>query len=229
MDGQIDRQIDWLIYCSWVHVGLELMGPLCPMSNHGSPVTLLKFKTGPKLKLLMSSGSKKKEPRYACLSEPKASHSQRMWAEVSSFTPNLLHNGLSSSPSRCKCRCLLRMLCPVRRPFTALDWVLLNDKSFALVSGLGPEISSRACLWVPSSPHHLAQCWVISQRLSLFLWKARIEAGSEQQHGLVKITPSCVSKGIWPLVVCFLLGNPPAFEFYIPTFWNTVCSIFIGR
>jgi len=36
----------------------------------------------PRLKLLMSSGSRKKEPRYACLSEARASHSQRMWAEV---------------------------------------------------------------------------------------------------------------------------------------------------
>ena len=26
-------------------------------------------------------------------------------------------------------------------------------------------------------------------------------------------------------VVCFLLGNSPASEFYVPTFWNTVCSI----
>jgi hypothetical protein len=42
----------------------------------------------PKLILLMSSGSKKKEPRFACLSEDKASHSQRMWAER--FLP-LLH------------------------------------------------------------------------------------------------------------------------------------------
>ena len=29
--------------------------------------------------------------------------------------------------------------------------------------------------------------------------------------------------------VCFLLGNSPASEFYMPTFRNTVCSIFIGR
>jgi len=33
---------------------------------------------------LMSSGSKKKEPRYVLLSEAKASHSHKMWAEVSS-------------------------------------------------------------------------------------------------------------------------------------------------
>jgi hypothetical protein len=64
-------------------------------------VTLLKFQMAPKLILLISSGSKKEEPRYACLSEAKASHSQRMWAEVSSFTPHLLHSGLSYSLSRC--------------------------------------------------------------------------------------------------------------------------------
>jgi len=30
-------------------------------------------------------------------------------------------------------------------------------------------------------------------------------------------------------VVCFLLGNSPASEIYMPTFRNTVCSIFIGH
>jgi len=29
-------------------------------------------------------------------------------------------------------------------------------------------------------------------------------------------------------VVCFLLGDSPASEFYMLTFRNTVCSIFIG-
>ena len=29
-------------------------------------------------------------------------------------------------------------------------------------------------------------------------------------------------------VVCFLLGNPLASEFYMPSFRNTLCSIFIG-
>jgi len=37
---------------------------------------------------------------YACLSEAKASFSQRTWAEVSSITPHFLHNGLSCSPKR---------------------------------------------------------------------------------------------------------------------------------
>jgi hypothetical protein len=29
-------------------------------------------------------------------------------------------------------------------------------------------------------------------------------------------------------VVCFLLGNSPASGVYMPTFRNTICSIFIG-
>jgi len=100
----------------------------------------------------MSSGSKKKEPRYTCLSEAKVSHSQRMWAEDSSSTPNLLHKGLLVSPI--KWRCLLRVLCPVRRPITTLDCVLLKDKSLPFAPGLGPKINSRACLWL-----HIKQLW----------------------------------------------------------------------
>jgi len=132
------------------------------MSNHGSPVTLLKFQMATKLVLLILSGSKEKEPRYVCLSEAKTSHSQRMWAEVSSLTPHLLH----SSPSRW--RCLFRVFCPVRRTITALGWVLLKDRILALAPGLGPEISSRGCLWVSPKPRHLVQCWLANQRLSPF-------------------------------------------------------------
>jgi len=61
---------------------------------------MIKFQMAPRLILLISSGSKKKDPRYTCLSEAKASRSQRMWAEVSSSDPHLLHSGLSDSPTR---------------------------------------------------------------------------------------------------------------------------------
>jgi len=121
----------------------------------------------PKLILLMSPGSKKKERRYTCLSEAKASHSQRMWAEVSSSAPQLLHSGLSSHPSRW--RCLLRVLCPVRKPVTALDWVLLKDRNLALGPRQGPKISSRACLWVSPRPCHRTQCWLTNQWLILHI------------------------------------------------------------
>ena len=161
--------IDWLIALGYganhgpVAPRPYLMGPLCPMSNHGSSVALLKFQMVPKLILLISSSSRKKELRCTCLSEAKASQSQRMWDKVFSFT---LHSGLTSSPSRW--RCLLRVLCPVRRPVAALDWVLLKDKNLAFSPRLGPKINSQACLWVLTRSHHLAQCWLINQQLILF-------------------------------------------------------------
>jgi len=49
----------------------------------------------PLLLLLMSSGSKTKEARYVSLSEARASQSHKMRAQVSPFTPHLLHNGQS--------------------------------------------------------------------------------------------------------------------------------------
>jgi hypothetical protein len=88
-----------------------------------------------------------------------------MWAEVSSSAPHLLHNTLSDSPVRWKC--LLRVLCPVRRPVTALDCALLKDRNLALAPRQGPEINSRACLWVSPGPRHHIQCWLISQHLIL--------------------------------------------------------------
>ena len=167
-----------------MHLGLWIAGPLCPISDHGSPVALLKPQIAPMLIFLISSGTNKKEPRCACLSEAKASHSQRMWAKVSSFTPHFLHKELSSSPSRW--RCLLRVLCPVRRPITALDCVLMKDRSLVLVLRLGPEINSRACLWASPRPRQLAQCWLTNQRLSFFCI-SRLEtprAGSGPRLGL---------------------------------------------
>jgi len=112
----------------------------------------------PRLLLLMSSGSKKKEPRYVCLSEDRALHSQRMWAEVPSSALCLLRNGLSDSPIRW--RCLLRVLCPVRMPVTALDCILLKDRNLALAPRQGPEINSP-------SPRHHTQCWLTNHRLIL--------------------------------------------------------------
>jgi hypothetical protein len=79
-----------------------------------------------------------------CVSEAKASHSQRMWAEVSSSAPHLLHSGLSDSPIKRKC--LLRVLCPVRWPVTALDCVLLKDRNLALAARQDTGISFEPVL-----------------------------------------------------------------------------------
>ena len=142
-----------------------MMGPLCPISIYGSPVALLKSQMPPRLTLLMSSGSKKKAPRYTCMGEAKASHSQRMWAGLSSSAPHLPHSGLSNSPIRW--RYLLRVLCPVRRPVIALDCVLIKDGNLALAPRQVPGMKSRACLWVSPGRRHHIRCWLTNQRLVL--------------------------------------------------------------
>jgi hypothetical protein len=101
----------------------------------------------PKLIPLMSSGSKKKEPRYTHLSEANGSYSQRMCSDVSSSAPHILHSGLPDSPIRW--RCLLRVLCPVRRPVAALDFVLLKDKNSGLHDSVvqNSRNSSQLVFW----------------------------------------------------------------------------------
>ena len=109
------------------------------------------------LNFLISSGSKKKESICACLSEAKTSHLHKMWTEVSSPVPHFLQVGSLLSPITY--RCFLKALCPVSRPITTLDCVLLKDNNRALVARSGPEINSRACLSVPQGPRHNMRCW----------------------------------------------------------------------
>ena len=74
--------IAWLIYLSLEPHGPDApkpnTGPFCPMSDHGSPEALLKLQMHPKIMLWISFGSKTKEPRYACLSEAKASSAENV-------------------------------------------------------------------------------------------------------------------------------------------------------
>jgi hypothetical protein len=116
---------------------------------------------------LMSSGSKKKEPRYVCLSEAKSSRSHKMWTEVSSSVPHFLQVGLLHSPIIY--RCLLKVLCPVSRPITTLDCVLLKDSNRAPVARSGPQINSRACLCVLQGPCHNTRCYFSIQRFIFLL------------------------------------------------------------
>ena len=105
-----------------MHLGLKT-GPIL---GYRSPVPLAKFQMAPIPSSLMSSGSRKMEPRYACLSEAKASHSHKMWTEVSPSVPHFLQMGSLHSPLIFKC--LLKVLCPVNRPITTLDCVLLKGR-----------------------------------------------------------------------------------------------------
>ena len=95
-----------------------------------------------------------------------------MWAEVSTCAPHLLHNGLPDCPIWWKC--LLRVLCPVRRPVTALDTILLKGRSLALTPRQGPEISSPVRLWVSPRPRPVHRLVLPDIRTclvhTLFLW-----------------------------------------------------------
>ena len=71
-----------------------------------------------------------------------------MWTEVYSSVPHFLQVGLLFIPIIYKC--FLKVLCPVRRPITILDCVLLKDNNRVLVARSGPEINSRAV----SGPRH---------------------------------------------------------------------------
>ena len=66
-------------------------------------------------------------------------------------------------------KCLLKMLCPVRRPITTLDRVLLKDNNWALVARSGPEINSWACLCVLQGPRHNTRCWFSIQNFIFLL------------------------------------------------------------
>ena len=70
-----------------------------------------------------------------------------MWAEISSSVPHFLQLGVITQPHYIY-KCLLKVLCPVSRPITTMDCVLLKGSNRALVTRSGPEINSRACLCV---------------------------------------------------------------------------------
>ena len=127
--------------------------------NYRSPIPLANFQMVPIFSFLISSGSKK-EPRFECLSEARASHSHKTSTEVSSPV-HFLQMGLLLSPITYKCH--LRVLCPTRRPITTLDCVLLKDNNHALLAKFGLEINSPACLCVLQGLCHITKCWLSVQ------------------------------------------------------------------
>ena len=71
-----------------------------PLISSRGPCYFAEVPDGSHTSILNVLRSKNKEPKYVCLSEAKDSHSHRMWAEVLSSAPHLLHNGLSVNPIR---------------------------------------------------------------------------------------------------------------------------------
>jgi hypothetical protein len=110
----------------------------------------------PILSFLISSTSKKKEHIYVCLREAKASHLHKIWTKVNSSVPHFLQMELLLSPIIYKC--ILKVLCPVSRPITILERVLLNYNNRALVARFGPEINYWACLCVLQGPRPNTRC-----------------------------------------------------------------------
>jgi len=72
--------------------------------------------------------------------------------EVFSSVPHFLQVG--SLHNSMICKCLLKVLCPVSRPVTTLDCILLKGNSRAPIARSGPEINSRACLCIPQGPRY---------------------------------------------------------------------------
>jgi hypothetical protein len=123
-----------------MHLGLRI-GPLCPM-----------FCT--KLEEPCSF-SKVPDSRYASFpdilrvqKEDKASHSHKIWNEFSSSVPHFLQVGLLHSPVIYKC--LLKVLCSVRRPITTLDCVLLKDSENCLISIRNLKLSEKTNIFIIS-------------------------------------------------------------------------------
>jgi hypothetical protein len=118
-----------------------------------------------------------KEHKCARLSEAKASHSHKMWTEVSSSAPHFLQVGLLLSPITYKF--LLKVLCPAR-PITTLDCVLLKDNNRALVARWRPDINSGACLCVLQGPPHNTKC-LLSIQYFIFLLMFCLESPKKAQ------------------------------------------------
>ena len=94
-----------------------------------------------------------KEPRCVRLSEAKASHSHKTLAAVSSSAPHLLHKWLLIS--FIKYKYLFMVLCPINRPITTLNCVLLKYNFLVFTVGLRSAISFRVCFRVPTRPSFL--------------------------------------------------------------------------
>ena len=133
------------------------MGPLCPIIWCQVMAALFLYWSSnwlPGLDTLNILWVQEKEPKYVRPSEAKASHSHKTWAEVSSSAPHLLHKGLLISPI--KYNYLLMVLCPINRPITTLDCVLLKYNFLLFTVELRPAVRFRACFRVLTRPSFLS-------------------------------------------------------------------------
>ena len=182
--------------------------------GQGSPVPLLKLQMAHRLWLLISSGSKKKEPRYVWVKPWLGTHTN-MWAEVSSSAPNLLHKGLLVSPI--KWRCHLRELSLVRRPMTTQNCVVLKYKNLVFVVRLGPEISVWGCLWSLLRLHHITKCSLSTRFILLLMFCWQTPQGQLRSYKLLKRNVSCKFVGIFISLYLSMSRDPVQSHYVLGT------------
>ena len=117
--------------------------------SHGSPVPLLSSRLPPDLDSLTSFGSMRKEPRYVCLGEAKASHSLKTWAEVCSSAPHLPHRAIFQSHY---VKTSSQGVMSYKETDTNPGLALLQDNTLTFTVLFRPENSFRASLWVLITP-----------------------------------------------------------------------------
>jgi hypothetical protein len=131
----------------WFVIGFQTLWSRCtqafvPHINLWEPCCFTKVPDGPQTYTV----------NVLCLQEEGVQIRMSEWSQSFTLTKNvgrgfilcstLLHNGLPDSPIRWRCH--LRVVCIVRRPVTALDCVLLEDRNLALAPRQGPEINPLA-------------------------------------------------------------------------------------
>jgi len=130
-----------------MHPGLRT-GLLCPMfcTKLEEPCSFNKVPDGRYTSFPDILRVRKQETQMCTLSEAKATQSHKMWTEFSSSVPHFLQVGLLLSPILYKC--LLKVLCSVRRPITTLESVLLRDNENCLISISNLKLSEKTNIFI---------------------------------------------------------------------------------
>jgi hypothetical protein len=178
-----------------MHLGLK-MGPLCPIIWYQVKGALFLYWSSrwPQTSTLNIFWVQEKGAQI-CLSEAKAVHSHKMWAEASSSAPHLLHKRLLVCPIRWEC--LFR-----RRPMTTQDCVMLKCKNLVFVVRLETKISVQGCLWVLLRLCHITKCWVSTQHF-IFVFMFCLETSPRTAKVLQTSEKNC-------------LASLSAFSFLVP-------------
>jgi hypothetical protein len=109
--------------------------------------------------------------------------------------------------------------------FRTLAWYILlapfTRTSGPIVPPISGESGHMVCVLKPVSAVGMS-CWHRKVSRSVETMKSEVFAVT------ATIDPNIRTPAEEQFLLCFVLGNSPASEFYMPTFRNTLSSIFIG-